>query len=143
MLTTQEFAGRPISSQAQLSHLLLEWGHEPGDFLILATDDEHYLQVAHAGEGYLVERRDGDAASHSYAIRPSASETDIGPNAPAAMFSREALGPILMAYFAEKPIPDVRWQSSGMDGYRPTYGIAAIAIFMALLVLAVLFFMRP
>ena len=78
-----------------------------GDFVILASAPETYLQTAFRDGGYILERRDGDAQRHLRARRravPSARRSD-------AIFSFEEVRETFMAYASEAPMPPfVVWE---------------------------------
>jgi hypothetical protein len=79
-----------------------------GDFVILATAPEIYLQTAFRDGGYIIEKRDGDDQRHFRALRRTALST----GSPDPVFSFDEVRETFMAYAAEAPTPPfVMWES--------------------------------
>lgn len=88
----------PVTPDAIHDALL---GIGSGDFVILASAPETYIQTAFRDGGYIIEKRDGDAQSHFRALRlmgPSARSSD-------PVFSFEEVRATFMAYASEAPTP--------------------------------------
>lgn len=80
-------------------------GLEASGFLIIASADETYMQVAEVDEEFIIETRDGDERSHVravYADGRSGHESDVGTT-----FSAEVTLEALLAYAAEMPPPSI------------------------------------
>lgn len=78
-----------------------------GDFVILASAPETYLQTAFRDGGYILERRDGDAQRHLRALRRAVPPTRSSD----AVFSFEEVREAFMAYASETPMPPfVVWE---------------------------------
>jgi hypothetical protein len=88
----------PVTPDAIHDALL---GIGSGDFVILASAPETYLQTAFRDGGYIIEKRDGDDQRHFRALRRTALST--GSSDP--VFSFDEVRETFMAYASEAPIP--------------------------------------
>lgn len=80
-----------------------------GDFVILESGDETYIQTAPREGGYILEKREGDNERHFQAIRQSQGRTAaIDLN---SVFTFEEVREAFMAYASEAPTPHfLKWE---------------------------------
>lgn len=82
---------------------------DAGGFMIVASADETYMQVAELGEEFVIERRDGDRHSHFQATHADGSvghSSEIGQT-----FDYEPTLAALLAYAGGMPMPpSIAWK---------------------------------
>jgi hypothetical protein len=92
----------PVTPDAIHDALL---GIGAGDFVILASAPETYIQSAFRDGGYIIEKRDGDALRHFKALRRASA----GSSEP--IFSFDEVREAFMAYASEGAMPPfVMWE---------------------------------
>lgn len=74
-----------------------------GDFVILESGPETYIQTASCDGGYILETREGDSQRHFQAVRRS--RTPIEASGSNSVFTFEEVREAFMAYATEAPIP--------------------------------------
>jgi hypothetical protein len=130
-LETEQGGTREIVSVAELQAQLAALAPEGNSFAILSVEDEVYLQAAADIEGFLVERRDGSAASHLKAVR-----TMLDPTWELDRFALPEVTAMFTAYLADQPMPaTVRWEPLAPPDQSPTNPARARKIFIAVLLL--------
>lgn len=90
----------PVTPDA-IHEALLDAGE--GDFVILSSDEEMYLQTVSRCGGYIIERRDGDKQRHFQAIRQISNPTTrVNLN---VIFTFEEVHEVFIAYATGSPMP--------------------------------------
>lgn len=74
-----------------------------GDFVILESGPETYIQTASRDGGYILEMREGDSQRHFQAVRRS--EAPIDASGSTSIFTFEEMREAFMAYATESPMP--------------------------------------
>ncbi|TAK06080.1 MAG: hypothetical protein EPO38_14790 [Rhizorhabdus sp.] len=81
-----------------------------GDFVILHSAPEQYIQTMAEDGRFVIERRDGSHLRHFQALRVSASTATTN-----RLFSFDEILSVLVAYASKKPMPDfLKWQPLAM-----------------------------
>ena len=96
LILTTSGADRAAATREDIREALLACGH--GDFVILSAAEEIYIQTAVADEGYVLERRDGDARAHFHAVRSD--------DPSATTFAFDEVEEAFLAWAEETPAPD-------------------------------------
>lgn len=79
----------------------------PGDFLILSTSAEEFIQTLGHDEGFILEKRDGGPDRHFKAV---GSGKQLGPEG-RSLFTFEETLAALVAYASNSPMPHfIRWE---------------------------------
>ena len=74
-----------------------------GDFVILESGPETYIQTASRDGGYILEMREGDSQRHFQAVRRSGAPIDASGST--SIFTFEEVREAFMAYATEGPMP--------------------------------------
>lgn len=102
-----EYREGPVTPEAIHDALLAV---DAGDFVILESDPETYIQTASRDGGYILEKRDGDNQRHFQALRRGVVPiATCGSN---SVFTFEEVREAFMAYASRTPMPPfVTWES--------------------------------
>lgn len=93
----------PVTSDAVQDALL---GVGAGDFLILKSSPETYIQIASSdGDHFVIEVRKGSANQHFKAVRKEAGTAPVGD--PSELFQFDEVLDALLAYRSGSPMPGV------------------------------------
>lgn len=141
-ISTDTAEDQPVRSEQDILTALASLQSNEIEFLILSTGPQNYVQVAGDNAGYIVERRSGDAESHSFATHSGdAPNSEIPPTDDmrgdkdsANNFLFQEVETILLSYFKGAPFPPyLNWRSSEMKEESPTYGVATLVIIVAVI----------
>jgi hypothetical protein len=80
-----------------------------GDFVILSSAEESYIQTAARDGGYMIETREGSHLRHYRAIRQE--PLSLSTDGSSSLFTFEEVLATFMAYASEEPTPKfLRWE---------------------------------